>query len=449
MTDDWRRKTYYGPRVLIDTQRILAPQFPDAIVCLSGAQIEMLRNLTQYLHRRSTWAESYAKTYYLAPSNEDWVTVQAIVADLEEKLMSTLCEDLITILEGQAASILAMQQCICHISVLQEQLVSRLPDMAGYVDVGSASYERPSDNYGAPSSPATDTEKCELAQAFFYWLFQTYTETLLPFANSTADAIVALLIVSSTFTGAATFVGLPVALAANIVLAIVAWGIDGAIANFTNWLWDSKDEIVCILYNNLPDYETVVDALGVFIDASVEITFLDKAVLKTMAMSIWHLTWVLDDQQTSGTWDASFIPGQCDTCNPLPSGCQPIASCDLLDWNGSGIECHDGRAWVVSSDNYYIPQTIVAPSFPAWLSLDWIPRSDGAPTANVRIGVRDTVSEIEYDLGPVGLKTVDVQRTDHGALPAATGGHACQLWLKQEVWYAEPVFFCLTDVDPT
>lgn len=449
MSENWRRKGYYTPRVLIETERVLASPFPDAIICLTGAQVEMLRNLTQYLHRRSTFAQDYKKNHYLAPNNADWVTISSIVADLEESLMSTLCEDILTTMQAQAASIEAMMLCVCHISAMQEQLISRLPDLTGYTDAALVNYLDQGQSMGAPTIPVTDTEKCEVSQAIYYYIFQMYTEKLLPFANSTADTITAALVAASTFAGLATFIGLPVALLANIVLAVVAWGIDGAIADFTNWLWDARDEMVCIYYTNLPDYDAAAVAMNAFIDADGSLSFLDKAVLKTVASSTWHMTFIVEDQQDNGTWDLSLIPGQCDTCVPLPSGCAQVEPCNLLHWNGGTIVCVSGRAQIQGGDSYYLLNTLNAPALPSWITLNWIPRSTSISTAKISFGVRDVTTGIEYNLLTTGDETVDVERMDYASLPGAVAGHECQLWIKQESWFGEPVYFCLTDVDPS
>lgn len=82
-----RRRGYAYNRVLIESERILAPEFNDAIVFLSGAQIEMLRNVSQYLNRLGTYAAEYNPGYYLVPTDEDFDDILEIVADLEETLM--------------------------------------------------------------------------------------------------------------------------------------------------------------------------------------------------------------------------------------------------------------------------------------------------------------------------------------------------------------------------
>ena len=87
MSEAERRRNYSYPRVLISSERILDPEFSDAVVFLSGAQVEMLRNVTQYLNRIETYVEEEHPGYYLTPDTADFDDILAIVADLEETLM--------------------------------------------------------------------------------------------------------------------------------------------------------------------------------------------------------------------------------------------------------------------------------------------------------------------------------------------------------------------------
>ena len=87
MAESERRRNYRYNRVMIESARILDPQFSDAVVYLTGAQIELLRNVTQYLNRLETYVTEYADGYYLAPTAEDYDSILEIVADLEETLM--------------------------------------------------------------------------------------------------------------------------------------------------------------------------------------------------------------------------------------------------------------------------------------------------------------------------------------------------------------------------
>ncbi len=87
MSESERRRKYRWDRVLIETDRLFTPQFEDAVVYLTGAQLEMLRNTTQNLRRQETYVSEYAIGYYLTPTVADYDSILAIVSDLEEVLM--------------------------------------------------------------------------------------------------------------------------------------------------------------------------------------------------------------------------------------------------------------------------------------------------------------------------------------------------------------------------
>lgn len=87
MVDPETRREYGYNRVLIEAERVLDPQFGGAVVFLSGAQIELLRNVTQYLNRLETYVSEYKPGYYLTPNAGDYGSILEIVADLEETLM--------------------------------------------------------------------------------------------------------------------------------------------------------------------------------------------------------------------------------------------------------------------------------------------------------------------------------------------------------------------------
>ena len=87
MTDALRRKGYRKGRVLIETSRILNSHFHRYLLVVSGAQVELLRNLMGYLDREHSFVSEYQDLCYLTPTVEEWDSLQAIVADLEGKLM--------------------------------------------------------------------------------------------------------------------------------------------------------------------------------------------------------------------------------------------------------------------------------------------------------------------------------------------------------------------------
>lgn len=82
-----RRRNYRYNRILIESERILDSEFAGAVVFLSGAQIEMLRNVTAYLCRLDTYVAESHLGYYITPTAADYDDILAIVADLEETLM--------------------------------------------------------------------------------------------------------------------------------------------------------------------------------------------------------------------------------------------------------------------------------------------------------------------------------------------------------------------------
>ncbi|MCW4048261.1 MAG: hypothetical protein NWE89_00860 [Candidatus Bathyarchaeota archaeon] len=87
MTEEDNRTAYNSERILIESARIIDPQFNDGILHITGAQIELLRNVAKYLDRRTTFVAAYEQQYYLTPDIHDWDGITAIVADLQEVLM--------------------------------------------------------------------------------------------------------------------------------------------------------------------------------------------------------------------------------------------------------------------------------------------------------------------------------------------------------------------------
>lgn len=98
MSETEQRRGFRAGRVLIEAARVLDPQFEDSLVCLTGAELELLRNVCAYLHRRETYVDTYHGGYYMMPDDEDFDDVQAIVAGLEEKLMG--CAEMEALLES-------------------------------------------------------------------------------------------------------------------------------------------------------------------------------------------------------------------------------------------------------------------------------------------------------------------------------------------------------------
>lgn len=88
MSEEELRRGYDSRRILIEASRVLSPSFNAQGIYLTGAQVEMLRNVVAYLNRRPTWVDTYSDTYYIMADDSDYSDILEIVADLEVKLMS-------------------------------------------------------------------------------------------------------------------------------------------------------------------------------------------------------------------------------------------------------------------------------------------------------------------------------------------------------------------------
>lgn len=89
VSEGQERLGYVSGRVLIESDRVLNPDFPALWMYLTSAQVELLRNVVSYLQELSTFVKTYESEYYLTPGNVDFGDILAIVADVEEKLMGS------------------------------------------------------------------------------------------------------------------------------------------------------------------------------------------------------------------------------------------------------------------------------------------------------------------------------------------------------------------------
>lgn len=241
MEETWRRKKYYMPRVLIDVARVLSPQSDDSLLCITGAQLEMLRNLTQYLHRRSTFVDEYAETYYVCADNEDFDTIQAIVADLEETLMG--CDEITTALNAIAAQL----SCLCTAAQFNTQDGKYLePTVDTYIEGGGLVIE---DDNG-PTTPQVG-DKCDLAQLVWWQAWEVLTETLQPIQDKTTDFILPYLMVMLTVMSGTVVLGIPVATFLALLYNLIEVWEEGKLQDLQNTFWNHYDELVCAAWRGL------------------------------------------------------------------------------------------------------------------------------------------------------------------------------------------------------
>lgn len=87
MTEEYRYR-YRSDRVLLDYRQFLPDEGPGQAVFLTYSELQMLRNMAEYLHRRETWVSQYSSgEYYDGPDDTDWDMIEALVAEMELKLM--------------------------------------------------------------------------------------------------------------------------------------------------------------------------------------------------------------------------------------------------------------------------------------------------------------------------------------------------------------------------
>jgi len=305
MGDEWRRKTYYHTRVLIDTSRILDPQFDDVLICITGAQLEMLRNLMQYLHRRSTFVSEQFDTHYLAPTNNEWDSLQAEVAELESVLMG--CPDIVTALNAIASQV----ACLCYRASRAPTFTPTTQDILNhYVTEGQARYDDP-----YPSVTIPDADRCAVAQLITRGAYEWLTELIQPAQDAATDILVPIaMALVADWLGAAVF-GMPTgAVLATLWRLIEVWE-EGEIENVTNTLVSIKEEITCALYTGLAINNRTAASMARAVINEQDLAAGDK-ILLGLLHSPWmayaaNLAW---DEQTA--WGiANVTPGYCDTCD--------------------------------------------------------------------------------------------------------------------------------------
>ena len=243
MSDEsWRRKTYYTPRVLITTDDVLDCPFPDTLLCLTGAELQLLRNMTQYLHRRSTFASEYHDGYYLAPSNEEWNVLDRIVAELEDKLMG--CEELTQLLED----IKAAAECACEklTALPAESWPSggKLEDQRDYDDYESpVVYGEGDPPLGFPTWGDWQDYKCKAAQRIVDDITDLGEKLEIVY---TGGAAITFALFQTLVMG--TAVAPPIALVIAILGVLVISGTALAMLAFENWCATHKHGLVCAIH---------------------------------------------------------------------------------------------------------------------------------------------------------------------------------------------------------
>lgn len=349
MTDPWRIKRYYNPRVLIEVGRVLNPAIPDSLICLTGQQAEMLRNLTQYLHRRATWVSEYRTSDYLAPTEEEWSQLEPIIAELEDTLMG--CTDITDALAEIAAQI----ACLCT-QAQQSGRVTPLttPAIEDWVDDGTLQWSYP---FGDESEPV-DATRCAVAQLVYAFAYEMLTEVIQPAQSAAIDILLPL-----ALGAIATWVGTPVlglSVATFVALMediIDAW-VDSALANVVNALTSNKTDLVCAVYDGLETDSRTAWAMAKDVIDDMELAPIDTLVLyglfDPMVQASMIAAWTAET-----SWATSNVtPGYCSVCEPP----QDWPYLDEFAWppcpgSWTGVTCSSSsRPGINAETNGYSPE---------------------------------------------------------------------------------------------
>ena len=412
--------------------------------CLAGADIALIKLLLGYAKRRINWDSGTLEhiRLYAGITDSEYQTVIDNIQRIEGNLMGVICiSDIVDVLSTINDTIAAMASCVCQATEYQERIASGLPEMAGYVDAGLVTYQQPDDTQASPSVPGTDAEKCELAQSMYQYVYQLYTETLLPYASSTADSLTAAIVATTLFAGLASFVGMPISILASIVAVVISWGVDGSIANFTNWLLGIKDEYICTLYSTYPDYDAAAAAVSAMLDAQTELSFLDRLIAKSVMASAWHMRWISLEQQTNGTYDAYIVPGYCGQCLDYPAGCIAVSACNLSDWDGGTVVCDGGYAQVRGGSSRYtgIAVTLTAGEY---LSFAWYPRADVPVNPRVDVNIVTTDGIYSGIVWTDATGPRDVLKWENWQVTPTWDGREVYLIVDQDSYWCELRAIC-------
>lgn len=302
----WRRKSHYKTRVLIGTDDVLESPFEDALVCLTGPQRNLVQNLTEYLHRRSTFVSEYGDGYYLAPTNAEWDDLQEVVADLEDKIMN--CDEYTALLEA----VLEAAQCAClgsgkgHTSPIVGPIYDDLED----------------DGHIEWANPVTTTEPvnedmCALAQLVYQMAYEVLTEYVEPLQEALHETLLFLVLEALALWLGGPLALVPGAAVYHAIQAFLDAWVEGELTNVRTELIVQQEDLICAMYAAFyvgGDYGAAAAAAAVVIGDSEAWSPIDKALFRLwfspLTMGLCQIAW---DEQTD--WATSSVSsGACDDC---------------------------------------------------------------------------------------------------------------------------------------
>jgi len=310
MTEAERKRTYYRPRILISVDDVLESTFTDSLVCLTGAELNILRNLVQYAEREANWVSEYHTHYYLTPTDEEWQTLQALVAELEQKLMG--CDDIEQLLQD----ILTAAQCACNNGTAG---LTYVPPRADDYEPDYFTYD---DTIPSEAMSAEETEACAVAQLWYQWGYEIITEKVLPATRWGWDYIVPAVagFVALALGGPGAALG--VYSLAELIQNLLDIGYTASETNFINWLESNKQDIVCSLYFGILDGGTTASIWSTtkadVVTPAEGISDGDKLII-SLFMGSWAGVNAQAAYDAATDWATDNVTaGYCDECERPP-----------------------------------------------------------------------------------------------------------------------------------
>lgn len=325
------RRKHYPPRVLLDVSNVTSGNTRGGIFALDGEHIAILRTLTQYAHRNIQWLSSPVDDrHYLSPDTSQWDDIQAMVSELEYRLMTPV--DLSPITEAIDRNTSAISDLLCVCSEL-----SALSGGLGYPSPGDElEWMGLADGQGLVGDETDiatvmeteiDTDACVFANAFYEYYSQWLTETFLPAAESAGGALALAITTTAAFTALTAGIGLAPAIISGIFIGIVAFLMSQSSSNLENSLFGLKEEIVCEVYryaSGSQDWKTTQAAVTGIIEQS-SLPRGDKMMLKLAYTAEYYakaIEYAIDGELINPVAYPSFNCAVCD----FPENC--VDFCD-------------------------------------------------------------------------------------------------------------------------
>lgn len=305
-----RQIAFYAPRIQIPVADMFTNPDEYAFYCLPVDGAQALLRIASYLKREVTFVdETLTEKVFLGPDESDLQLIRDIADECEVGLMSGC--DLSTI----ETILAAIQECVCAMSANQTGGTANLPSVDPYVDEGTVTAKSPAGALADYDPPVIDVARCQMSQSIYWWWYTTITEDIWPVITGTIDALTAAIVATSTFAGLASFVGIPIAVLADIAMVGFNVVTDASIEDLNTWLIASRDELICAYYEGLPNLDAARANVIEFIDGEIGLSFLEKVMFKAWFGSTWHMGFIMEDQQTFGTWNTYLSSTACDTCD--------------------------------------------------------------------------------------------------------------------------------------